>query len=154
MPSWLILNHSLACAFLSRLFSSRTVCEPFSRLGQQQWRRQQEGSLRETAAAYKCQIYPGFLAATMEHACSRSTINPLDLLPFIERSDMSKPCFLRLLFENVICACYARTTKTQVFRRRLRLPFFVPLSNSGFPVSFSPEQEEPRAKRRWGRLHM
>ena len=59
----------------------------------------------------------------------------IELLPFFESSDMSEPCFLRLLFENVIRACHL----TQVLRRRrLRLPFFVPLSNSGFPVSFSP----------------
>ena len=100
MPSWLILNHSLACAFLSRLFSSRTVCEPFSRFGQQQWRRrQQEGSLRETAAAYKCQIYPGFLAATMEHICSMSTINSSTFYPSLREvtcpNHVSSVCYLK-----------------------------------------------------------
>ena len=92
------MNHSLACAFLSRLYSSRTVCEPFSRLGQQQWRRQQEGSLRETAAAYKCQIYPGFLAATMEHASSMSTIT-WTFYPSLRevtcQNHVSSVCFLK-----------------------------------------------------------
>ena len=107
MPSWLILNHSLACAFLSRLFSSRTVCEPFSRFGQQQWRRrQQEGSLRETAAAYKCQIYPGFLAATMEHTCSMSTINPLTFCPSLREltcpNDVSSVYYLKTSYVHAL----------------------------------------------------
>ena len=105
--------------------------------------------MRETAAAYKCQIYPGFLAATMEHTCSMSTINPLTFCPSLR--ELTCP-------NDVSSVYYLKTSYVHALERRRRrfsggdcdFHFFVPLSNSGFPVSFSPEQKEPRAKRRWG----